>query len=214
MIFADRHEAGRLLGERLAHLRLKHPVVLALPRGGVSVGFEVAQRLGAPLDVFVARKIGHPNRPEFGVGALAEEGEPVLDEPVLSRLGLDVSVLKGTIECERRELARRVRPTDGAGLRRSSPGAAWCSSTTALLPAARPARRCVPFGGEARGASSSRSPVGAPETTREMLDEADDVVALGTPPSFGAIGAWYEDFHQVSDDQVLHLPGEARGAPA
>ncbi len=106
--FVDRQEAGRELAAPVRSLDLADPVVLALPRGGVPVASEVAAALDAPLDVFVALKIGMPEQPEFGVGALAEGGEPLLDEPVLSRLGVSGEALADTVAGEREELVRRI----------------------------------------------------------------------------------------------------------
>ncbi|MBX6767066.1 MAG: phosphoribosyltransferase, partial [Actinomadura rubrobrunea] len=112
--FTDRAEAGRLLAERLAPMGLEGAVVLALPRGGVPVGYEIARRLSAPdrparLEVLVTRKIGYPFQPELGVGAIAEGGEPVFDRDLLARLSLDEDDLAATVEAERAELDRRVR---------------------------------------------------------------------------------------------------------
>ncbi|RFU37876.1 phosphoribosyltransferase, partial [Actinomadura logoneensis] len=111
--FADRGEAGRVLAERLVPLGLEEPLVLALPRGGVPIGYEVARRLGGVLDVLVTRKIGCPGQPEFGVGAIAEGGEPVLDARLLSQLRLDEADLAATVTAERAELERRVRAYRG-----------------------------------------------------------------------------------------------------
>ncbi|MGH3239789.1 MAG: phosphoribosyltransferase, partial [Spirillospora sp.] len=106
--YADRAEAGRVLAERLVPLGLEGAAVLALPRGGVPVGYEVARRLGSPLDVLVTRKIGYPPQPELGVGAIAEGGVPVFDGDLLRRLGLRPEDLAATVAAERAELDRRV----------------------------------------------------------------------------------------------------------
>ncbi|WP_278045423.1 phosphoribosyltransferase, partial [Actinomadura fibrosa] len=111
--YTDRAEAGRVLAERLVPAGLEGAVVLALPRGGVPVGYEVARRLGGPLDVLVTRKIGYPRQPELGVGAIAEGGAPVFDRALLGRLGLTEDDLAPTVEAERAELARRVRAYRG-----------------------------------------------------------------------------------------------------
>ena len=107
-MFADRREAGRLLAERLTVIGPKKPVVVALPRGGVPVGFEVARALAAPLDLLVVRKLGAPGNPELGVGAIAEGGSAVLDSPMAGRVGMDQQALDATVEREMRELNRRV----------------------------------------------------------------------------------------------------------
>ncbi|NEA22156.1 phosphoribosyltransferase, partial [Actinomadura bangladeshensis] len=106
--YIDRAEAGRVLAERLVPLGLEGAAVLALPRGGVPVGYEIARRLGSPLDVLVTRKIGYPPQPELGVGAIAEGGSPVFDGELLARLGLGEDDLAATVAAERAELDRRV----------------------------------------------------------------------------------------------------------
>src|SRR5205809_6666296 len=108
MVFEDRSQAGKMLAERLDHLAGEFPVVLALPRGGVEVGFEVAKALGAPLDVLVARKIGAPGRPELGIGAVAEGGGYVVDEYARRMLGLSTSDLQRLAADARDEMERRV----------------------------------------------------------------------------------------------------------
>ena len=114
MEFLDRHDAGRRLAQQLEPLSGEHPIVIALPRGGVPVAFEVARSLGAPLDVLAVRKLGAPGNPEFGVGAIAEDGTAVLDTNAARRVGMTNEILRATVEREVRELRRRVeRYRDG-----------------------------------------------------------------------------------------------------
>lgn len=210
-VFADRAEAGELLAGRLLHLR--DPVVLALPRGGVAVALPVARRLGGVLDVLVTRKIGYPPMPELGVGAIAEGGEPVLDLPLLTRLGLRPSSVAAVVEQERRELARRVRVYRGE---RPLPVLAGrevvvVDDGLATGGTARAALRAVNRAGPAR--VTLAVPVGARETVRALRGEADDVVVLETPADFRAVGQWYVHFDQLSDADVLELLARGRGEP-
>ncbi|MEV4217826.1 phosphoribosyltransferase family protein [Nonomuraea sp. NPDC049725] len=201
-MFADRAEAGRLLAERL---EVPEPVVLALPRGGVTVAEPIVRRLGGTLDVLVTRKIGYPPQPELGVGAIAEGGEPVFDGAQLARLGLTPGALAEVVEAERRELARRVaayrgdRPLPELAGREvvvADDGLATGATARAALravAAARPARVTLAV------------PVGAPETVEAMRREADEVVVLSEPPDFRAVGQWYAHFEQLSDADVLDV---------
>ncbi|MCW2877311.1 MAG: phosphoribosyltransferase [Sphaerisporangium sp.] len=203
--FADRAEAGNLLADRLAEAGLADPVVLALPRGGVAVAAPVAERLGVPLDVLVTRKIGHPQQPELGVGAIAEGGDPVFDSGFLLRLGIRASDLAPIVERERRELARRVTAYRGE---RRLPGLAGrdvivVDDGLATGGTARAALRAVRMAGPGRLVLAV--PVGSSRTVRALRDEADEVVVLATPPGFHAVGQWYERFEQLTDADVLRL---------
>lgn len=212
--YADRAEAGRVLAARLAPMGLDGAVVLALPRGGVPVGFEVARRLRSPLDVLVTRKIGFPPQPELGVGAIAEGGEPVFDRGLLDRLGLTEDDMAATVRAERAELERRVTAYRGG---RDLPDVAGRAAVVvddglATGGTARAAVRAT------RGRGPSRLvlavPVGAEDTVRSLAAEVDDLVVPAAPWDFRAVGQWYRDFDQLTDRDVtgwLERAGNGRG---
>lgn len=213
MLFRNRRDAGRQLAEKLMHYRDQdHVVVLALPRGGVPVGYEVAEALGAPLDVFLVRKLGVPGQEELAMGAIASGGVRVLNEPVVQMLGLTESQIDRAERDERRELERRER--DYRAGRPSldvrdkivilvDDGLATDSSMLAAVVALRrldPVRIVVAV------------PVGAREVCEEFAQEADEAVCAQKPDPFHAVGAWYEDFSQTTDDEVRELLARAATA--
>lgn len=211
MRFRDRSEAGRMLAERLKDVRDESPVVLALPRGGVPVGYEIAMALGAPLEVVVVRKLGVPWRPELGMGAIAEEGAMYLNPEVVAYSDLsDEEVRKVTTE-ETHELARRVRLYRGERPLPDVRGrtAILVDDGLATGGTARAAARAVRALGPKRLVLAV--PVAAEETAKKLAaEEVDEVVAEQEPEMLGAVGAWYEDFHQVDDEEVLALLTEAK----
>jgi erythromycin esterase-like protein/predicted phosphoribosyltransferase len=207
-LFRDRREAGRLLASKLtAYANRPDVIVMALPRGGVPVAYEVARALGAPLDVFVVRKLGVPGHEELAMGAVATGGVRVLND-VVRHLGIPDHLVETVSSSELRELARRERLYRG-----SQPppdvrdrtvilvddGLATGSTMHAAIQALRkqqPARIVVAV------------PVAAPESCQEMRAEADDVVCAVTPERFHAVGVWYRDFSQTTDDEVRALLAE------
>jgi putative phosphoribosyl transferase len=212
MLFQDRHEAGRHLAAKLLHYAGRDDVVvLALPRGGVPVGFEVARALGAPLDVFLVRKLGVPGQPELAMGAIASGGVRVLNERVMSVLGITAEELDRVTAAELEELERREReyrdgrpPVDVTGRVAIlvDDGLATGASMRAAVEALR---RRNP------GRSVVAVPVGAPETCADLGREADEVICSQEPPEFYAVGLWYENFAQTTDDEVRQLLARAAG---
>ncbi|HWP83760.1 MAG TPA: phosphoribosyltransferase [Terriglobia bacterium] len=204
--FRDRTEAGRLLAERLsAYARRPDVVVLALPRGGVPVGFEIASRLGAPLDLVIVRKLGVPGQEELAMGAIATGGFQVLNPEVVHILGISETTLASVAARERAELERRERRYRGE---RPAPAIAGravilvddgiATGTTmrvaiAALKQQSPSRIIVAV------------PVAPRSTCESLKREVDEVVCLLMPEDFVAIGKWYADFSQVPDEVVCDL---------
>ena len=212
--FTDRREAGCRLADALsAYAGQPNLIVLALPRGGVPVAYEVARALGAPLDVFLVRKLGVPGQEELAMGASARGGVRVMTETVLRQVALPPTVVERVAAREVEELRRREAlyrgdrpPPDLAGrtVIIVDDGLATGSSMRAAVRAVRrfePAKVVVAV------------PVAAAETCRALRAEADDVVCAVTPPTFYAVGLWYADFSQTSDDEVRELLAAAGSGP-
>ena len=213
--FRDRFEAGRLLAERLdSYAGEQDVIVLGLPRGGVPVAFEVARRLAAPLDVFVVRKLGVPGHEELAFGAIATGGVRVLAEDLLERLHMPSEWLEAIDASERRELARRERAYRGE---RPPPRLAGrvvvlvddgLATGASMLAAVRAARQQSP----ARVVVAV--PVADPAVCERLGRAADEVVCVSTPHPMLAVGAWYDDFSQVGDEEVRELLAREPRPPA
>jgi putative phosphoribosyl transferase len=205
MRFFDRHEAGQQLAARLLDYRDADAVVLALPRGGVPVGYEVAQVLGAPLDVIVARKIGAPDRREDSIGAIGPEGAVVLDSALVARYGADTAQITPIVAEERAELARRERRYRG-----SRPPAPVAGRVTILVDdglATGLTAQVVIAVLRARGTGRIvvATPVMAQEAVDRLRPQADALVYLEAPPTFRTVSFWYDDFTPVTDAAVVAL---------
>jgi putative phosphoribosyl transferase len=212
--FIDRVDAGRQLGAALAEMKLADPIVLALPRGGVPVAYEVARLLKAPLDLVLVRKIGVPFQPELAAGAVVDGDEPevVLNEDVVRLAGMTDAEIKQVADRELKEIERR-RKIYLAGRSRLSPrgrtviivddGLATGATMRAALHALKrklPERLIVAV------------PVAPSDTIAKLRREADDVVCLAEPEPFGAIGLFYSDFRQLDDEDVVALLAEIHQA--
>jgi len=212
--FSDRVEAGRVLAKRLkAYAGRSDVVVLALPRGGVPVAAEVAADIGAPLDVFVVRKLGVPFQPELAMGAIASGGVRVLNDDVIAAAQITSPMLESATRIEQRELERRERayrngrpavPLKDKVAILVDDGLATGSTMRAAVEAVRrlqPSRVVVAV------------PVGAPETCHGLAQSADEVICVEMPVPFSAVGLWYEDFSQTTDDEVRTLLDAAARTP-
>jgi putative phosphoribosyl transferase len=212
--FRDRAGAGRKLAALLQHLKDKNPVVLALPRGGVAIGREVASGLGAPLDIVLVRKIGVPWQPELALGAVSDGAEPqvFIDERMAAELAIPEDYVRQETLRQRAELERRRRiycadrppvAVEGCTAIVVDDGIATGATMRVALRAVRarkPAHLVL------------AAPVAAAETLAALRGEADETVCVATPAGLGAIGYYYEDFHQMSDAEVTQLLAAAPSA--
>jgi putative phosphoribosyl transferase len=208
--FANRKEAGEILADHLAHLSgAPNLLVLALPRGGVPVAYEVALRFQAPLDIFLVRKIGLPGHEEYAIGALASGGVYFLNQEVVQRLELTSEAIEQVIARETDELERRAR-VYGAGLSPEVEGRTVILVDDGLATGStmKVAVRAVRDRGPARIVVAI--PVGSDGACLDLEHEADEVVCPRVPDFFQAVGQWYEDFSQTSDEEVRELLDQAR----
>ena len=201
--YADRRDAGRALASLLLPLADEHPVVVGLPRGGVPVAEEVSVALDAPLEIFAVRKLGAPHNPEYGIGAIAEDGTRVFDSEALTVLGIDNRTLEAIVGRETAELRRRVEayrggrsliPFEDRTVIVVDDGVATGVTDTAALRAIRrqrPRRLVLAV------------PVCAPDSAARLRDEADELVCPLEPHLLYGVGQWYRDFTQVSDAEVV-----------
>jgi putative phosphoribosyl transferase len=205
MLFRDRVDAGRRLGEMLGDLSGPDVVVLGLPRGGVPVAFEVARALKAPLDVLVVRKLGVPFQRELAMGAIGEEGVCVVNQEVVKDTGMSLSAWAEVEKRERVELNRQAKAFRGSRSRAAlggrtailvDDGIATGSTARAACAVARAhgARRVV-----------LAIPIAPPSALAELAEVADKVACLATPEPFYAVGEWYLDFSQIADEEVVAL---------
>jgi len=203
--FANRVEAGKRLTSELKNLTEKNAIVLAIPRGGVVVGYEIAKALNLPLDVIIPRKIGAPDNPELAIGAMTEDGTIILDKDLVSYLGVSQDYIGAASEQQKNEIERRLKLYRGnepyPNLRGKDviivdDGIATGSTMKAALASVRN-----------KGARTVivAVPVGPPSTIEELKKQADKVVCPYTPEYFQAIGQFYADFEQTTDEEVIQL---------
>jgi putative phosphoribosyl transferase len=212
LLFRDRTDAGRRLAARLVEYAGRAGVlVLALPRGGVPVAFEVARALGAPLGVFLVRKLGAPGQEELAMGAIASGGVCVVNEPVVRELRVSGEEFEGVAARERAELERRERAYLGDAEAPEARGRTVILVDDGLATGStmRAAATALRRQGPERVVVAV--PVASRETCEELRAEVDEVVCAETPEPFRGVGRWYEDFSQTTDEEVRALLAKARG---
>ena len=208
--FSDRVEAGKRLASALEDFAGKNAVVLAIPRGGVVVGFEIAKALGLPLDVIIPRKIGAPDNPELAIGAMTEDGTMILDEALIKYIGVSRDYIKEESKRQKSEIERRLTfyrqnesypRLEGLEVIVVDDGIATGSTMKAALASVKN-----------KGAKTVTVavPVAPPSTVGELKKKADRVVCLYTPEYFQAIGQFYADFSQTTDEEVIGLLKQSR----
>ena len=216
MIFLDRTDAGQQLAKPLdflrAHAAQNNVIVLGIPRGGVVVGYEIARAFGAPLDVWFSHKIGAPGNPEFAIGSVSVTGDIELDPAAVSALRVSPEYI--TAEAERQRLAMVQRMKESRGdlppldlenkvIVLVDDGLATGSTALAALKSLRQLRPLLLI---------LAVPVAPPETVERLRDFADKIIVLDTPPGFAAVGQFYDEFGQTSDEEVIELLRKARAA--
>jgi putative phosphoribosyl transferase len=211
MRYADRADAGRRLAGKLAHLKDRQPVALALPRGGVVIGFEIARALDAPLDIVLVRKIGVPWQPELALGAVTDGASPetFIDRDLATSLDIPEDYVREETARQLEEIDRRRK-----SYREGRPPLEIAGHTAIVVDdgiatgaTMRVALRAVRRRGPARLVLAV--PVAPPETLASLRTEADEAVCLATPIGLGAISLYYRDFHQMSDEEVTDLLARA-----
>jgi predicted phosphoribosyltransferase len=206
--FSDRIDAGKRLAKALADFDVKNGIVLAIPRGGVVVGYEIAKALSLPLDVIIPRKIGAPGNPELAIGAVAEDGTTILDDSLVAYMGVTQEYIREESERQKLEIKRRLKlyrqnepypNLKGLNVIVVDDGIATGSTMKAALASVKN-----------MGAASVTVavPVGPPSTIEEL--KADKIVCLYTPEYFQAIGQFYDDFSQTTDEEVIMLLKESK----
>jgi putative phosphoribosyl transferase len=211
MKYADRRDAGRQLAARLVHLKDRRPVILALPRGGVAIGFEIAEALAAPLDIVLVRKIGVPWQPELALGAVTDGAAPdtFIDRDLAATLDIPESYIEEETRRQLQEIERR-RNSYCAGrppIETAGRTAIVVDDGIATGATMRVALRAVRRRGPARLVLAV--PVAPADTPELFADAADEIVCLDMPAAFGAIGFFYRDFHQMTDAEVTELLARA-----
>ncbi|NUK04786.1 phosphoribosyltransferase [Streptomyces lunaelactis] len=209
MFFTDRADAGRRLAEALRHIQGENPVVLGLPRGGVPVAFQVAQALGAPLDVIVVRKLGVPYHRELAFGAIGEGGVRVISDDIVRRGRIRREDLASVERAEEAELVRQARRFRDDRPRLSLEGRTAIVVDDGIATGATASAACEVVRAQGAARVVLAVPVGPTDAVAWLRTEVDEVVCLSTPRAFSAVGEWYADFSQTPDEEVVSLLAQA-----
>jgi predicted phosphoribosyltransferase/dienelactone hydrolase len=210
MKFVDRQHAGRLLAERIVGLEMNEPLVLALPRGGVPVAYEIAHATGAPLDVLIVRKVGAPGYEEFGIGAITENNHYWIDPAAMNRFSSRAVDIDRTLDRERAEVQRRIDIYRGHRPLPALRGRSVIVVDDGLATGVTARVACAYLRQQGAGEVILAVPVCSPRTSELLRDEVDQFICLQEPESFFAVGQFYERFHQLEDHEVLSLLHMAR----
>lgn len=208
--FRDREDAGRRLAERLAGYRGESPIVFALPRGGVPVGYEIAHALEAPLDIFIARKLGAAGREEFGIGAVAQGGVRVLNERAVEALEIPEEYIERVAKQETEEIERRLLILRGDRRDPEVEGRTAILVDDGLATGVTARAAVEALRQRNLGRLVLAVPVCAAQSVKLLRPEVDEMVCLEAPSNLMAISLWYQDFYQVGDEQVVELLERAR----
>lgn len=205
MIFHDRRHAGQLLAQKLQKYRKENSIILALPRGGVQIAAEIASVLHAPLDVLIVRKVGAPFQSELAVGAICEEDEPIWNDPILYHLGLEPDDLERTINVERQKVKNQIKLFRGSKKFPHVAKKAVIIADDGLATGATMSAAVRYLKKKSAARIVVAVPVAAVSTASKLRDKADEVVVIEEPEDLMSVGQWYEDFSQVTDDEVMVL---------
>jgi putative phosphoribosyl transferase len=211
MIFRDRREAGAALAEKLVkYADRKDVIVIALPRGGVATGLEIAKRLNCPLDVLIVRKIGYPGQPELAIGAVAETGAVVLNEEIISMGRISKDYIDRESEEKKKEIERRKELYRGGADIPEMKGKTVIVVDDGVATGATMKSAISAVKAEGPGKTVVALPVASVEARESIGAMVDEMLCLQAPPDFMAVGAYYEDFRQVTDDEVVEMLGRSR----
>ncbi len=208
--FKDRVEAGERLAAALADFRDKDGVVLAIPRGGVVVGYQIAEALDLPLDVITPHKLGAPDNPELAIGAVAEDGSAVLDKQLIAYIGVDSGYIEEEKERQKAEIQRRLKVYRQGMQPRSLKGKDVIIVDDGIATGSTMKAALLSVKNQGAKSVTIAIPVGPPSTVEELKRLADCVICLATPEYFQAIGQFYGNFGQTSDEEVIELLKKCR----
>ena len=209
-MFKDRRDSGLQLAGRLAHYKARgRVIVLGLPRGGAVIAFEIARALGASFDVLIVRKIGFPGQPELAVGAISETGAVVLNEKVLS-YGVSKEYIDDAVRRQKEEIARRIERYRGGRRLEDLTSKTVILVDDGVATGATMKAAIAALKEDAIERLTAAVPVAPPDTVRELASLVDEFVCLSTPADFMAVGGYYTDFTQVTDDEVTEILRESR----
>ncbi|MCP8313647.1 MAG: phosphoribosyltransferase [archaeon] len=204
-MFKDRKEAGKFLAEALSEYKDKNPIVLAIPRGGVIVAYEVAKALNAHLDLIIPRKVGAPNQPELAIGAVTEDGTTILNQDILQYLRVPDEYIKEEVKNQVEEIKRRMKKYLEDKLRLSIEGKVTILVDDGVATGATIKAAIASIRKRKPALIVLAIPVGPPDTIEELRREVDEVICLMTPEPFFAIGQFYKSFEQTSDEEVIEI---------